>query len=76
MAEVIYKCGCMPQMATIIVADRRADQDVVSWVEDAVGKALAVDHRARSPQCRSGTTEYVKLPVHDDAPGIGMRRKR
>lgn len=72
--NVIYKCGCMAEEATVWVPDRKDDQDVLDWVERTMGHALAADHRARSPQCRETKTEYVKIPVGEgDDARIGER---
>lgn len=61
--NVIYKCRCMAEEATVAVPDRRDDENVVDWVQQIVGSALLLDHRTRSPDCRSNVTEYVKIPV-------------
>lgn len=73
MMKVTYKCVCMTAEAEIEVTSRPADADVVLWVEAAVAGAIAVDHSARSPRCMATAMEYVKIPVDEDAPGIGVK---
>lgn len=47
----------------VAVADRRNDQDIVDWVGNTVGHAIADDHRKRSPLCMSNVMEYAKFEV-------------
>lgn len=61
--NVIYKCACMEAEVPVFVRDRGEGEDVVHWVEQVIGAALATDHRARSPFCRATAVEYVKIPV-------------
>lgn len=72
---VIYKCACMAREETVDVRERRPDEDVVDWVRDIVGEALAIDHAQRSPLCWRTVTEYAKIPYEDGA-GIGFKATR
>ena len=74
--NVSYKCGCMDAEVTIAVPDRRDGQDIVDWMENVVGEALGRDHRARSPQCRSDKTEYVKIEIDQSSGMIGRMSKQ
>lgn len=69
--NVSYKCACMAAEATIAVADRTDDQDVVFWVEQVVGSALSRDHSNRSPSCRETKTEYIKIEIDRAGASIG-----
>ncbi len=75
MYIIPYKCRCMAEEAQVFVRDRGKDQDVVDWVERTVGKALAADHRSRSPLCRADKTDYIKIPLHRDDEEVGRRRE-
>jgi hypothetical protein len=63
---VYYKCVCMADEAAVEVAERGPEQDVVHWVEQTVGRALASDHSSRSPLCARREMEYAKIPVNND----------
>lgn len=54
------------------VRHRHFNEDVLDWME-VMERALSADHRARSPLCRAVKTEYVKIPVPENAPGIGSK---
>lgn len=72
MAQTIhYKCACLQDEATFQVRDRRDGEDVVAWVQGPLTAALAADHHARSPSCRAGATEYVKIPAPENADYLG-----
>lgn len=71
MISILYRCRCMDAEAAVPVRDRLAVEDVVAWVDNVVRPALGADHQLRSPACRSTTTEYVKIPVPENAPFIG-----
>lgn len=70
---VIYKCRCMAEEATVFVRDRRDDEDAAHWVERVAGSAVAEHHRNGSPACRSGVTEYLKIPI-DNGPDAMIGR--
>lgn len=71
MIQIPYKCRCMTEEATVSVPARRADVDIVTWVQLTVVGAVTVDHRRRSPLCRSTTMEFIKIPAPENAPHIG-----
>lgn len=68
---VRYSChACGIEKAEVVVRCRDADEDVVHWVEQVMGRALAADHRRRSPSCSSGFAQDVMIPI-DGAEFIG-----
>ena len=71
MIEVRYRCRCMDAEVGVSVRSRTSAEDVVFWVEQVVGHAIARDHRARSPACRHEKMEYAKIPVPENAPFLG-----
>lgn len=73
--KIIYKCTCMDAERQIEVMDRPEDGDLILWMNLVVGGSISCDHTARCPRCPSETMEYVKIPVDENADGIGMKRK-
>ena len=71
--NVLYRCRCMAEDASVWVPDRKDGQDVVDWVEQTVGRALAADHRARSPLCASEKVEHVSIPLPPGTEHLGQR---
>jgi len=63
-----YKCYCMQDEVDLVVQDRRADQDIIEWMEETVRPALTKDHQQRNAACMSQKMEYVKIPVFDELP--------
>lgn len=61
-----YKCYCMEKEAELTVPDRLPDEDIVHWMETAVGFALYTAHRLRSPNCQSTSVQYLKIPHNGD----------
>lgn len=70
---VIYKCACMSREAEVALEPRRDGEPIMLFV-DRMGHAVAEDHRLRSPHCRSGRAEYIKLPI--DPEGVVGREGR
>lgn len=70
-AEVRYKCKCMKAEAVLDVAHRAHDEDVAHWMTETMGRAIAADHRRRSPLCTSTVTEYAKVYLAPGANQIG-----
>lgn len=73
--EIKYRCCCMVDEVPVMVPERADDQDVVDWVQQNVGYATFLDHRRRSPKCRSEKTDYVKIPAPENAPMLGQAPK-
>lgn len=69
--KCFFKCACQPEEIAVEVPDRTEGQDVGDWVGNTVGLAIGEEHRRRSPFCRRATTEYVKIPMPENAPFIG-----
>lgn len=65
---VRYKCVCMAAETEVGVRARRDGEDVVAWVREIVGGAIAADHHQRSPRCPRKTMEYAKIPVRPEQP--------
>lgn len=62
--RVLYSChACGLEKVAVEVDERGADEDVVHWVEQTLGWALATDHRQRSPGCRAEKVDDVMIPV-------------
>jgi hypothetical protein len=71
MIELRYKCHCMPAEVSLKVRFRRADEDIIEWMEGVVRHAIGADHRRRSPIYRATAMEYAKIPAPENAPFIG-----
>jgi hypothetical protein len=69
--KIIYKCRCMSRDAEVEVRDRRDDEDIIEWMETAVSPALGAYHIRNHPMCRATKSEYVKIPMPENAPFIG-----
>jgi hypothetical protein len=57
--------------ASFSVRARKAEEDVVAWMENCVLPALGQHHMGRSPFCRANAVEYLKIPAPENAPFIG-----
>lgn len=73
MIEQRYKCVCMKTEASFIMRERRPDEDIRAYME-VVRRALGDDHIKRSPLCRAGAVEYLKMPLSENKP-IGQVEK-
>lgn len=73
--EIRYKCACMQDEVGVDVRQRLELEDIVNWVEVTVAAAVSNDHFKRSPRCFLGKTEYVKIPMAENAPFIGAAPK-
>lgn len=71
--KIMYKCTCMPAEREIDVTERPPGSDLIMWVECVVGGTISLDHQARNPACRNNIMEYVKIPVDENAEGIGEK---
>lgn len=71
--SIPYKCQCMNEEAVVLVPFRRKDENVIQWMDACVGPALSLDHRFRSPDCRSTKMEYAKIPLPENAPYLGAK---
>lgn len=65
---ITYKCKCMAAEETIMIDARQEGEEIIWWMDNTLGPAIAKDHRWRSPVCIATTMEYVKIPVEDDRP--------
>lgn len=63
-------CGATKQ--PFRVRYREKDEDIGTWIDTAVRRALTAAHRAYQPSCPSPQTDLI-LPVNEGANGIGMR---
>lgn len=68
-----YKCRCMGAEREISVPARPENGDLILWLEHVVGGTILVYHRAEKPNCQAVEMEYVKIPVDEDAEGLGMK---
>lgn len=73
--KLLYKCSCIASERVVEVRNKASDEDVVEWMEDLVTPAVSADHSKRSPHCRAFALEYLKIPVPENAPGIGEAPK-
>lgn len=62
MTTILYKCRCMQDEGSFDMPARRFNEDIADFME-RMQKWLGEDHNLRSPFCRSGKTEYVKMAV-------------
>ena len=72
MIDIRYKCKCMAGEATVQVLERPTGSDLLLWM-GVVQATIGMDHGARNPKCRSETMEYAKIPVDENAGGIGEK---
>lgn len=70
MTTIRYKCSCLSEEVAFDMPARRFNEDISDFME-RMKRWLGEDHSQRSPFCRSGKTEYVKLPVPEDGRPIG-----
>lgn len=62
--EVLYSCGgCGVKDAAVKVRTRRADENVVEWIEGPVAHAISFNHSLRSPACRATHITETKIPM-------------
>lgn len=62
---ILYSCaGCGLRDAELAMPYRESDEDVITWMETKVRRALGDDHARRSPSCRS---EKCDLKIHAPA---------
>lgn len=69
--KILYKCSCCAERE-LVVTDRVKDTDIQIWMESIVSPCLAYDHSMRSPLCRAGKTEYIKIPFGEDGSQVGV----
>lgn len=74
MIEVRYKCRCLENEVSVRVRYRETHEDISDWME-TVQQSIGSDHHKRSPMCRATAMEYAKIPIPENAPGVGMRPK-
>lgn len=72
--EVRYKCTCRKAEVAVTVPDRRPNTDLGDWM-NMMAVCISTDHRALSPLCSRTTMEYAKVPMPENAPGVGMPPK-
>jgi hypothetical protein len=72
--DIRYKCKCMKDEATLNVPDRRQNADLGDWM-NMLSVCISTDHRALSPLCMRTEMEYAKIPMPENAPGVGMPPK-
>ncbi len=41
----------------------RGDEDVVTWMKNAVGSNIKNDHTMRSPECPAESAQEVMIPI-------------
>lgn len=70
MTTMRYKCSCMAEEIAFEMPARRFNEDVADFMTRAQ-KWLGEDHSQRSPFCRSGKVEYLKIPIPEDDRPIG-----
>lgn len=74
--QVKYECKtCGSGQRTVTVVARRDGQDVVAYVENVVGMAVARDHAVKSPLCRAKKISNLMIPV-DDSGVVGREGKK
>lgn len=72
MIRVRYSCAaCDVEEQEVDVRPREPGEDVAAWMREAVQAGIGIDHRSRSPWCRSTTAANVKIPLPKDGRGIG-----
>lgn len=66
--DVVYKCHCMSKEATLPIAARNRNEDILDFM-GRIGVAIGNDHRKRSPLCKATHMEYAKIPIEGDEIG-------
>lgn len=74
MTTICYKCSCLKEEIAFEMPARRFNEDIADFME-RVQKWLGEDHNQRSPFCRAGECEYVKIAVPEDGRPIGSSPK-
>lgn len=67
--EMRYKCVCMEEEVSVMLAERRVNEDIRDYMA-YMQAVICSDHRLRSPLCEQKNMEYVKLFLSKDG-GIG-----
>lgn len=70
---IMYKCHCMDAERQVQVTERPHNGDLILWMECVVAGTIRVHHHAENPRCTYDTMEYVKIPVDENAEGIGQK---
>lgn len=71
--KIMYKCRCLLLEREVEVPERPRDGDLIVWVQYVVGGCVLMDHSTVSPYCKQQEMEYVKIPVDENAEGIGQK---
>ena len=58
---VFYACTSCGLREVALPVRTRGDEDVMVWLE-AVKMEASFDHALRSPNCKSGKMDYLKVP--------------
>lgn len=59
-----YSCSsCGLHDAEVAVTARLQQMDVVVWVQEVMGRAIAENHVSRSPRCQAVMMSDVKIPI-------------
>lgn len=67
MIQVLYTCGeCSLTDVKLNVPAREKSEQIGPWIRATSGK-IAVDHRLKSPQCKSPKIKDLKIPLNTDA---------
>lgn len=65
--EVKYSCfACGVRRQTVVVRARKKDEDVVTFFEEVVVRAVIRKHRAKYPKCSSKKLDEVMVPLGTD----------
>jgi hypothetical protein len=68
MITVRYNCpGCGVKAAAVSVRPRRPGENIVEWVNEAVGRC-GLDHMTRSPVCNHGRADLMIPAPKGDEP--------
>lgn len=74
--ECRFTCRrCAADKEPFLVRYRRTNEDIVEWVEGAVGPAMGAAHAKRSPLCMAQHVDLM-LPIDEAGGGIGMKPRR
>ena len=61
--NIKYSClQCSLKNITLEVP-ARGDEDVVAWMQNAVGSNIKKDHTMRSPECPAESAQEVMIPM-------------
>ena len=61
--NIRWRCACMDQEDELQVTDRKAGEDLNSWMDRELRPAIGDRHRELSPKCNSRKLETLRYQI-------------